>query len=402
MPALSQRVAAIDPSPTLALDTEAKAMKAQGLDVVNLSIGEPDFPTPAHIGLAAQKAIEAGFTKYTATEGILPLREAISAKFRRDNDLDYPPEQIVVSCGGKHALYNAFQCLCQADDEVIIPVPYWVTYPAQAILAGARPVLVPTDPEREILTPEILEKALTPRTKALVINSPGNPSGRAYSVEDLARLAPLIKKSGLWVISDDIYESLIYDDRRFVNLAMVAPDLKDQIIIVHGVSKTYSMTGWRIGFLAGPLAVAKAAAKIQGQMTSNPNSVAQKAALAALSGPQEPVAQMRAAFAQRRQKVLQALSQIPQWSTPTPDGAFYVFPRISALYGSRLGGRVIQSSEDLAQVLLKEAQVATVPGTGFGAPDRLRLSYAASLEELEKGFGRIQAFLEGKSLSLGR
>ncbi|MDR1577861.1 MAG: pyridoxal phosphate-dependent aminotransferase [Deltaproteobacteria bacterium] len=401
MPVLSQRANAIQPSPTLALDSEAKAMKAQGLDVVNLSIGEPDFLTPAHIGEAARKAIEEGFTRYTATEGILPLREAISQKFRRDNNLNYPPENIVVSTGGKHALYNAFQCLCQEGDEVIIPTPYWVTYPAQAILAGARPVSAPMDPERLILTPESLKKALSPRSKVLVINSPSNPTGGLYSAEDLEKLAPIIKKADLWVISDDIYECLVYEDRPFVNLSMVAPELNDQVVITHGVSKSYSMTGWRIGYLAGPSPVAQAAAKIQSQMTSNATSVAQKAALAALTGPQERVAEMRASFAQRRQRILELMAQIPDWTYPNPLGAFYVFPKVSSVFGEKIGGEVIRHADDLARVLLRNALVATAPGTAFGSPEHIRLSYAASLADLEKGLGRIHDFLAGKPLSFG-
>jgi aspartate aminotransferase len=376
-------------------------MKAQGLDVVNLSIGEPDFPTPTHIGQAAIEAIKAGFTKYTATEGILPLREAIAEKFKKDNNLDYGPANIVVSAGGKHALYNAFQCLCQPGDEVIIPSPYWVTYPAQAILAGAQPVFAPMDPERLVLTPEGLKSVLSPRSKVLVINSPSNPTGGLFSPEDLAKLAPIIKKANLWVISDDIYESLVYDDAPFANLAMVAPELKDQVVIAHGVSKSYSMTGWRVGYLAAPLAVAQAATKLQSQMTSNVASLAQKAALAALTESQEPVAQMRAAFNERRLKVLALLKDFPQWTTPQPQGAFYVFPNISSLLGQTLGDVLIQDSNDLAQVLLRKTWVATVPGSAFGSPNHLRFSYAASLEDLERGLGRIRDFLTHKPFSLG-
>ncbi|MDR1084993.1 MAG: pyridoxal phosphate-dependent aminotransferase [Deltaproteobacteria bacterium] len=393
MPALSERTTLIQPSPTLALDTEAKALKARGLDVVNLSIGEPDFPTPAHICRAAVEAIRAGFTRYTASEGILELREAVAGKFKRDNGLSYSPDQVVISCGGKHALYNAFQCLVQKGDEVLIPVPYWVTYPAQALLAGATPVLLETDPKTQLLTPEILEKAITKKTRLLVLNSPGNPSGKMYSPEALKDLAVIIKKADIWVISDDIYENLVYGDRKFANISMVCPELFDRTVIIHGVSKTYSMTGWRIGYLAGPKGVAKAAAKLQSQMTSNPASVAQKAALAALDGPQDCIVEMREAFSRRRTKVMELVRQIPGWECPEPDGAFYVFPRISALYGKEFGGAEIQNSEDLAQVLLKNVRVATVPGTCFGCPDYLRLSYATSLDELEKGLILIRDFL---------
>ncbi|MDR1873311.1 MAG: pyridoxal phosphate-dependent aminotransferase [Deltaproteobacteria bacterium] len=400
MPALSPRALAIPPSPTLDLDTQAKALKAQGLDVVNLSIGEPDYPTPANVCQAAIEAIKEGFTRYTPTAGIGPLREAISQKLKKDNNLDYAPESVVVAAGGKHALYNAFMCLCQPGDEVIIPSPHWVTYPAQSTMVGAIPVLAPTDPETLLLTPEGLKKALSPRSRVLVLNSPSNPSGRAYGANDLEKLAPLIKAKDLWVISDDIYENLIYDGLTFVNLPMVCPELKDQTVICHGVSKTYSMTGWRIGWLAGPKIVAQAAANLQGHMTSNASSVAQRAALAALTGPSDEALRFRAGFNQRRLRILELLAKIPGFQTPTPNGAFYVFPKVSQLLGRELGGAMIHSADDLARVILEKTLVATTPGTGFGAPDRLRLSYAVDLSNLEKALNRIASLVAGRPVVL--
>jgi aspartate aminotransferase len=271
-----------------------------------------------------------------------------------------------------------------------------VTYPAQIALAGATPVVAPTDPARPILTPEGLKKALSPRTKALVINSPAKPTGRAYAAEDLERLAPIIKDRNLWVVSDDIYECLMYGGKPFANVLTARPDLKDQVVVCHGVSKTYSMTGWRIGYMAAPLAVAQAAARVQSHQTSNPASVAQRAALAALTGPQECVAQMRAAFAARREKIMELMAAIPEWECPAPDGAFYVFPKVSALFGREIGGEVVRGSEDLARVFLAQALVATTPGGAFGWPDHLRLSYAVGVGELEKAFGRIRGLLAGR------
>ncbi|MDR3153904.1 MAG: pyridoxal phosphate-dependent aminotransferase [Deltaproteobacteria bacterium] len=392
----AERTLNVKPSPTLTLDAEVKAMKARGERIVNLGVGEPDFETPDHIKEAAVKAIRDGFTRYTPSEGILELREAISRKFKEDNGLDYGPEDIVVTNGGKQALYNVMQVLFGPGDEVIIPAPYWVTYPPQALLAGATPVFVATrESDGYVLKPEALEKALTPRTRGIVINSPSNPTGMVYRREDLLALAPVIERSGIWVISDDIYEILVYDGREFVNFPMACPGLKDQCIVCHGVSKTYSMTGWRIGFLAAPRPVAKAVAMIQSQMTSNPCSISQKAGLAALIGPREPVERMREAFDSRRRLVLRLLQDMPGFRTPEPAGAFYVFPDIRGLLGRELGGRVIDSSDSLASVFLKECGVATVPGSGFGAEGSIRFSYAASEAELVEGLERIARILAG-------
>ena len=394
MPSLSNRASLIKPSPTLTLNAQVKAMKAQGVEIVNLGVGEPDFQTPGHIKEAAIKAIRDGFTRYTASEGIIELREAIAKTLDADLGLSYSPSQIVVSNGGKHALHNIAQCLFEAGDEVVIPTPGWVSYPDLVLLSGATPVHAPTYKEDGyVLRPDVLRKALTPRTRGVIINSPSNPTGMVYSRENLIALAGVIAEADLWVVSDDIYEKLVYDGTPFVNLAMAVPELKDRVAMAHGVSKTYSMTGWRIGFLAGPEPLAKAAAKIQSQMTSNPNSVAQKAALAALKGPQECVAEMRATFDKRRCLVLELLGKIPGVACPEPKGAFYVFPDFSAHMGRTLGGRLVNDSDDLASVLLKECRVATVPGAGFGAPRSIRLSYAAHEDELRKGLSRMAEFL---------
>ena len=394
MPKLSQRPGLVKPSPTLTLNAQVKAMKAQGIAISNLSVGEPDFQTPDHIKEAAIKPIRDGFTRYTPSEGIIELREAISKTFQADLGLSYSPSQIVVSDGGKHSLYNIAQCLFGEGDEVVIPTPAWVSYPDIVLLSGATPVFAKTLKEDGyLLKPETLASAITPRTKGVIINSPSNPTGMVYDKESLKALAEIISKNDLWLISDDIYEKLVYDGTLFVNMAMAAPELKDNIVIAHGVSKTYSMTGWRIGFMAGPEPVAKAVAKIQSQSTSNPNSVAQKAATAALEGPDDPFVKMRDVFDKRRRLVLELLAKIPGVDCPEPKGAFYVFPDFSFLFGRTLGGKVVESSDDLASVLLKECLVATVPGSGFGESRSIRLSYATHEDELRQALGRMAEFL---------
>jgi aspartate aminotransferase len=396
---LAERTHHVKPSPTLTLDAEVKAMKAKGGRIVNLGVGEPDFETPDFIKEAAIKAIRDGFTRYTPSEGILELREAVARKFKHDNGLDYDPGEIVVTNGGKHALYNVMQALFGPGDEVIVPSPYWVTYPAQVTLAGARPVTVETvESEGYILSPDALEAAITPRTKGLILNSPSNPTGMVYSAENLRALAPVIEANDLWVISDDIYETLVYDGRTFVNLPMACPDLKDQTVICHGVSKTYSMTGWRIGFLAAPRQVAKVVTMIQSQMTSNPCSIAQKAGLAALTGPREPLDHMRDVFDSRRKLILGLLKDVPGFRTPVPEGAFYVLPDIRGLLGAEIAGRRADTSDALASILLRECEVATVPGSGFGAEGSIRFSYAASETEIVDGIGRIARLLSSGSL----
>ncbi|MDR1677928.1 MAG: pyridoxal phosphate-dependent aminotransferase [Deltaproteobacteria bacterium] len=394
MPRLAELTNVIHPSPTLFLDAQVKALKARGVNGINLGVGEPDFPTPGHIVKAAEEALRAGFTKYTASEGILELREAVAGKLAAERGLEYGAGQIVVGSGGKHALCNAMFCLFGQGDEVIIPGPAWVTYPELVRICGAEPVMVETRREDGyILKAGALERALSPRTRGLIINSPNNPTGMVYGRADLEALVGVIEAADLWVISDDIYEKLIYDGREFWNLPMVAPRTAERTVIIGGVSKTYAMTGWRIGYLAGPEPVARAAAKLQSQMTSNPNSLAQKAAVAALTGPQDEARAMAAVFGRRRETVVGLLREMPGVECLEPAGAFYVFPDVSAHFGRTLGGVTIKGSDDLASVLLKECLVATVPGSGFGEDRALRLSYAAAQSDIEEGLRRMTAFL---------
>jgi len=391
---LASRLDLIAPSPTLALNAKAQAMKAAGQDVISFGVGEPDFDTPAHIGEAAIKAIRDGFTRYTAADGIMELKEAVCDKFRRDNGLEYRPGQIVVSNGGKHSLYNAMQCLFQPGDEVILPTPAWVSYEPLILLSGARPVLVKTLPENGYtISPEQLEAAISPRTKGFVINSPSNPTGLAYGPERLKALAAVLLKHKLWIISDDIYEKIVFDDFKFHNLPMIEPELYERSIITHGLAKTYAMTGWRIGFMAAPEKIARAAAKLQSQSTANPCSISQKAAVAALTGPQDSVGQMVASFQRRRDLILSLLAEIPGLSCPKPQGAFYVFPDVSAYYGKKDGGRLIEGSDAMAEYLLEKAGAAIVPGSGFGDDKTLRISYAVGDEDIKRGLTRIREAL---------
>ncbi len=390
---LAPRLSLIAPSPTLALDSKAKALQAQGLDIVNFGIGEPDFETPEHIKEAAIKAIKDGFTRYTAADGILELKEAVCEKFYRDNGLEYKPSQIVVSNGGKHTLYNLMMALFSPGDEVIVPSPYWVSYPPQILLTGAKPVIVKTLAEDNYcLTPALLEAAITPQTRGIIINSPSNPTGAAYSLENLQKLGEILLKHKIWIISDDIYEKVIFDDFKFYNLPMVLPDLYEQTVIAHGLAKTYAMTGWRIGFLAGPEKLARGVAKFQSHTTSNPCSISQKAAVAALRGPQETVGAMVESFQRRRDLVVGLLNEMPGLSCPTPQGAFYVFPDVSRCFGKK-GHKIIENSADLADYLLEEAQVAISPGLAFGEDRAMRLSYATSDENIKRGLARMKEAL---------
>lgn len=384
----------IAPSPTLLLDAKTKELKSQGVDVVNFAAGEPDFDTPEHIKEAAIKAIRDNFTRYTPAGGILELKEAVAAKFKKDNNLDYSPDEIVINCGGKHTLYNLAQVLFGPGDQVLVPAPYWVSYPAIVVLAGAEPVIVPASWENGFkITPEDLEKAVTPRTKGLIINSPSNPTGAVYSKAELEALAETAMRHGLIIISDDIYEKMLYGDEPFVNTASLSPEMKANTVIAHGVAKTYAMTGWRIGFMAAPKAVASAVTKLQGQSTSNPCSIAQKAALAALTGPQDDVVKMREAFRGRRDFLVKGFNEMEGVSCFTPGGAFYVFPNVSSFYGKSANGEKIVNSDDMAQYLLEEARIAAVPGSGFGEDACVRLSYAISMEDNRKGLERMAAAL---------
>ncbi len=395
---ISNRAGKIKPSPTLAVSARAKAMKAKGIDVVGFGAGEPDFDTPGHIKRAAIKALEDGFTKYTPAPGINELRDAVCAKFKRDQRLNYDRAQVMVSVGGKHCLYNIFQAVLNGGDEVIIPAPYWVSYPDMAKLAGAKPVIVHTTEKHNFLARAVdIKKAVTPKTKLIVINSPSNPTGAAYPAAELKKIAALAKKHDLLIVSDEIYEKIIYDGFKFFSIAQVSKDAYSRTVIVNGVSKTYSMTGWRIGYCAGSADIIAACAKIQSQCTSNPTSFAQVGAVKALTGSQRDVEKMRKAFDKRRRYIVKRLDAMPGVMCYKPQGAFYVFPNFNSYIGKscmKNGKRVrIKNDLDLAEYLLIEALVAAVPGSAFGAPGYLRLSYATSLELIKKGLGRIEKAL---------
>lgn len=387
---LARRIGQIKPSPTLAIDTKCKAMIAGGVDIVNFGIGEPDFETPDNIKEAAIKAIRDGFTRYTAVGGIPPLIEAIIKKFQRDNGLEYRPTEVAVSCGGKHSLYNLFQVLFESGDEVIVPAPYWVSYPPMLLLADAIPVILDTtEADGFKITPASLRAVITPRTKGLILNSPSNPTGMVYTQAELEALAEVILEHKLFVISDDIYEQILFDGQKFSNLAMLDPQLKAQTFVLNGVSKTYAMTGWRIGYMAGPESAVKAVVKLQSQSTSNPTSIAQMAALEAINGPQDAVTAMVKEFAWRRNDILARLGQLPGVTCVKPGGAFYVFPNFSAHYDKLKPAADQPASDALAEYLLTEAHVAAVPGSGFGEDNCIRFSYATSRERIATGLDRI-------------
>jgi aspartate aminotransferase len=387
---LSKKVAQAEASQTLALTALAKKLKADGIDVVSLTAGEPDFPTPRHIKDAAIRAIEENFTKYTINAGIPELRAAIVAKLKKDNDITVNASQVLVSNGAKHSIFNALQAICNKGDEVIIPAPYWVSYPEMVKLVDGVPVILKTTEKTDFkISASQLKRAVTKKTKALILCSPSNPTGSVYTPEELRAIASVIKTTGIFVIADEIYEKVIYDGAVHFSLGSV-PEIKDQVITVNGVSKAYSMTGWRIGFLAGAQAVVDAAEKVQSQVTSGPNSIAQKAATAAFAGNDDEVKRMTAEFKRRRDFIHKALTAIPGVTSTMPGGAFYLFPNVGSFYGKSFNGTKVKNSDDMAQYLIKEAQVVTVPGSGFGANNNIRLSYACSMEELEKAASRMK------------
>jgi len=395
MSILSDRAKSLKPSPTLAINAKAKSMQAQGIHVVSFGAGEPDFDTPQNIKAAAVRAIEEGFTKYTPVGGTDELKDAIIKKFQRDNGLTYKRSEIMASCGGKHSFYNLAQAIFDVGDEVIVPAPYWVSYPPMVALAGATPIILETKEENGFkLSVEDLKKAVTPKTKALILNSPSNPTGGAYTKEELERIAELALSKHFFVISDEIYEKIIYDGFKFVSIASLGEEIKKRTIIVHGVAKTYAMTGWRIGYTAGPEEIISAMNNLQSQSTSNPTSIAQKASVEALSGPQEEVYKMVAAFHERRDYIVERLNRMPGVSCFKPVGAFYVFPNFSAYYGKSFEGKKISNSTELADYFLSVARVAVVPGIEFGADPFERLSYATSLEDIKEGLNRIEEALK--------
>jgi len=391
---LSHRANKIKPSPTLAIDAQAKAMKARGIDIVNFGVGEPDFDTPANVKEAAIKAIRDGFTKYTAVGGIDSLKGAIREKFRTDNSLDYTHEEIIVSCGAKHSLYNIAQALFSPGDEVLIPCPYWVSYPDQVLLNDAIPVFLDTD-EADCfrVKPEVLESRITRKTKAIILNSPSNPTGLTYGRRDMEGIAEVLLKHDLYVISDEIYEKLTYDGFEHVSIASLDSGIKAKAIVVNGLSKSYAMTGWRIGYAAGPKDIIKAMTNIQSQSTSNPTSISQKAAVEALTGPQDSVRIMLGEFNKRRKFLVNELNSLPGVNCITPTGAFYAFPNTSQIYGKSDGDRIITSSSDLALYLLEKANVALVHGEAFGNDNYIRISYATSINEIQEGVDRIRKAL---------
>ncbi len=391
---LAQRVINLKPSPTLAVDAKAKALKAQGADIINLSAGEPDFDTPQHIKDAAIKAIQDGFTKYTPVAGIVELREAVTNKLKRDYGVDYALDEIVVSTGGKQGLYNCFQAIIDPGHEVIIPVPYWVSYPAMVELAGGSPVFLSSRPDKNFdLDLDELASLINEKTRAIIINSPSNPTGAVYSEDTLKSLAQMALDKGFYIITDDIYDEIRFDGKGPENPVSVMPEARNHVIVANGVSKTYSMTGWRIGYLAGPKPVIKAATKIQSQSTSNPNSIAQKAAQEALSGPQDCVKQMVSAFKERRDFIVERLNTIQGIKCNVPQGAFYVFPDVSSYFGKSAEGFEIKGSLELADYLLENAKVACVPGIAFGDDRFIRLSYATDKAQIEEGLNRLEEAL---------
>lgn len=397
----SDRILQVKPSPTMAVTAMAAQLQAQGVDIIGFGSGEPDFDTPDHIKQAAIKAIEAGKTKYTPVGGIPELKDAIVHKFKRDNNLEYKRSEIIVNCGGKHSFYNLMQIMLNAGDEVIIPSPYWVSYPDMVKLAGGTPVFIETDSDTGFkFSPEQLASKITPRTRAVVINSPSNPTGAAYSKEELAAFAAILEKTEVIPISDDIYETIIYDGFKFFNIANISDTMKERTIVLNGISKTYAMTGWRIGYTAASEDIIKKMDIIQGQSTSNPTTISQWAAIEALTGDQTVLANMLEAFDRRRNFVVDDLNSIPGISCYKPEGAFYAFPRVSGVYElkgwEKVSGKYKDTykSSSLSAYLMEEARTAVVPGIGFGSDDYIRISFATSDAKLKEGLKRIREAIE--------
>ena len=395
---LSDRLARIKPSPTIAMTTRAGELRAEGRDIISLSAGEPDFDTPQNIRDAAKDAIDQGHTRYTPVDGTASLKKAICQKFKNENGLVYTPSQITVGTGGKQILFNAFMATLNDGDEVIVPAPYWVSYPDMVLLAGGTPVFVECTLDQGFrLTADALEAAITPKTKWLILNSPSNPSGAAYSHDQMKALTDvLLRHPGVWILTDDIYEHLVFDRFEFVTPAQVEPKLKDRVLTMNGVSKSYAMTGWRIGYGAAPEPLIKAIAKLQSQSTSNPSSISQYAAEAALTGPQDYISKSREVFQRRRDLVVAGLNECPGIECPTPQGAFYVYPSIKGLISKTSAkGTKIVDDEAFANALLEETGVAVVFGAAFGLSPHFRISYATSDEQLTDAVGRIRKFCEG-------
>lgn len=391
---LSKRVQKIKPSPTLAIDSKAKALKSKGIDIISFGTGEPDFDTPKNIKNVAIDAINNGFTKYCPVSGTLDLKNAIINKFKEDRNLEYTKEEIIVSCGAKHSLYNIFQAIFDDGDEVIIPAPYWVSYPDMAILAGAIPVFINTTDKNhfKVLASDI-EKIITKKTKAFILNSPSNPTGNTYTKEELTKIASICVKNNLLIISDEIYEKLVYDNFKFFSIAQLSKEVKERTIVVNGVSKAFAMTGWRIGYAAGPKEIISAMTKIQSQSTSSPTSISLKAATEALNGNKDCLEIMRKEFEKRRDYIVERLNKIDGIKCLKPEGAFYVFPNISELLGKEYNGRFVNTDVEFADYLLEQAKIAVVPGSAFGARGYIRLSYATSMKNIIEGIDRLERSL---------
>ncbi len=394
METLAKRIRSISPSQTLAISAKAKSMKAAGEKVISFGVGEPDFSTPGYISDAAVEAIKAGHTKYTPSAGLIELRRAICAKFLRDNGLEYEPSQIVVSNGAKHSIFNVCFALVDEGDEVIIPAPYWLTYPEVVKVCGGTPVFVRASKKTGFkITPEQLRAAITPRTKLFLFNSPNNPTGAVYSEEEVRALAEVCEEAGIWVLSDEIYEKLVYGVTKPFSFAACSERMKARTVTVNGVSKTYAMTGWRIGYLAAPPEVARAIDSFQSHATSNPNSIAQYAALKALTYPEAAVDEMVGRFARRRLAMIERVSDMKDAYCVIPEGAFYAMLVVSGVYGKRFGDKLIHDSVSFSEALLEAAKVAVVPGGAFGADDCVRLSYSLAMDDMLEGLDRIDDFL---------
>ena len=392
---ISPTVSKIEPSITLGITAKASAMMAQGIDVVILSVGEPDFGTPKHICDAAIEAIRSGFTRYTAESGIPELKKAVCDKFRRDNGLDYKPSQVMINCGAKHSVFLAVFALTAPGDEVIVPSPYWVSYPEMVKVAGGTPVIINATMDSGLkITAGQLRKAITPKTKLLILNTPSNPTGMVYTENELRELGEVISETGIHVISDEVYEKLVYDGERHVSIGSFSDDLYSRTVTINGVSKSYCMTGWRIGYAAGREEIIKAMSTVQGQETSNPCSISQKAALAALNGPEDFLADMIDAYDKRRRYMVERLNAMVGVRCVMPKGAFYVFPDVSGVYGKRFEGRVIDGSLVFCEYMLERQNIAIVPGIGFGADNHVRLSSATSMENIKKALDRFEAGLK--------
>lgn len=395
-PFISEKAKKISPSPTLALDAKFKQMKKQGIPVVGFGAGEPDFETPENIKKAGIKAIEEGFTRYTPASGTVELKEAVCAKFKRDLGLDYKPENIVISNGGKHSLTNIFMCICEPGDEVIIPAPFWVSYPEMVKMADGKPVYLNTTEENDFkFTAEELRSAITDKTRALILNSPSNPTGMVYTKEELEEIAKVVVEKDIYVVFDEIYEKLVYEGTH-TNIATLGEDIKEKTIIVNGLAKAYAMTGWRIGYTASSAALAKAMGNLQSHATSNPNSIAQAAAVEALNGDQSSVKVMFDEYIKRRDYMVERISKIEGISCVKPNGAFYVFINLKNVLGKEYYGKVINTASEMCDDMLEKALVALVPSEGFGIDGYARLSYATSMETIEEGLNRIEKYLKGE------